>query len=172
MGKEFTKVLEQRAARGCPASQLSLSCGEHARHVCTRNVADLQNSQSHRHFVCINWRGQRDGQRIHEGTGTKSCTWLPSKPVFTLAMANICTSSMHTKCRWPSELSKSQTFRVHKLTRAERWAKNSRRYWNKELHVAAQQANFHLAMANMHVKYAHEMSLTLRTLKVTDISCA
>ena len=30
---------------------------------------------------------------------------------------------MHTKCRWPSELSKSQTFRVHKLTRAERWAK-------------------------------------------------
>ena len=52
---------------------------------------------------------------------------------------------MHTKCRWPSELSKSQTFRVHKLTRAERWAKNSRRYWNKELHVAARQASFHFS---------------------------
>ena len=63
MGKEFTKVLEQRAARGCPASQLSLSDGEHARQVGTRNVGDLQNSQSHRHFACINWPGQRDGQR-------------------------------------------------------------------------------------------------------------
>ena len=49
---------------------------------------------------------------------------------------------------------------------------NFTKYWNKELHVAAQQASFHLAMANMHAMYAHEMSVTLRTLKVTDISCA
>ena len=61
------------------------------------------------------------------------------------------------RCTWPLVSLKSGS----SLTRRDpNFTKTSGRvqlqftkYWNKELYVAAQQASFHLAMANMHVMY-------------------
>ena len=79
---------------------------------------------------------------------------------------------MHTKCLWLWEFSRSPTFRVHTWracspSLSESWLAGQPR-------AALCSSTFvnSLPISLPGSIYAHEMSVTLRVLKVTDISCA